>query len=432
MSSAPAQEPALKLDRRTYAQANACVHCGLCLPACPTYTQNGLEADSPRGRIHFMKSMADGRLAPTPNVVGHLDLCLDCRACETACPSGVVYHEVIEAARTQLADHRPAGPGQRFVRWLMFHVFTRPSRLKLALVGPRLLQKLGLWRPMVRWTAPIVPAGVAKLQSLLPERGPVWETRLARRYSPTEKPVMSVGFFAGCVSSVLEQELNRQMIALLRLGRCEVIVPRAQVCCGAIHHHAGCAEPAERMARRNIEAFTSVDRIVTGVAGCGAMLRDYRVLLRDDSAWAERAADLVARVRDVSELLAELDLPEPTHAIDRVATYHDACHLVHGQGVRDAPRRLLARVPGLKLVPLPETEICCGAAGTYNLEQPQMSRELAERKLGHIRRTGASVCVTGNIGCAMQIAAEARRQGMDLKIRHPVALLHAAHFGTPV
>jgi len=420
----------LKLDERTLAQADACMQCGLCLPACPTYTQTGLEADSPRGRIHLMKSIDEGRIEPTENVLHHLDLCLDCRACEPACPSGVVYHHIIEQTRTAFARQRPPAKGQRLLHALMHHVFTRPGRLKAALLGPRLLQKLGLWNAFVKLSEPLLPEGLAKLQRTLPTDGAIWESRLARRYTPDEKPVMTVGFFAGCVSSVLEQDLNRKMIDLLRLGKCEVLVPRAQRCCGAIDHHAGRPEPAEAMAKRNIAAFDSVDVVVTGVAGCGAMLKDYAVLLRDEPDWAPRAEAFVKKVHDISVLLDELELPEPTHAVDRIATYHDACHLAQAQGVRAAPRRLLAKTPGLTVVPLRESEICCGAAGTYNLDQPAMARELGRRKLEHIRDTGASLCVTGNIGCGLQIQSEARRLGMDLTVRHPADVLHEAYFGT--
>jgi glycolate oxidase iron-sulfur subunit len=429
MSDASRTTPTFSFDRDTMAQADACVHCGLCLPACPTYTQNGLEADSPRGRIHLMKSIAEGRIDATDNVVKHLDLCLDCRACEPACPSGVVYHQIIEEARTQLARQRKPKKGHRLVRRLMFHVFTRPRRLKAALILPRLLQKLRLWQTLIRLSESLLPEALVKLQRTLPETGPVWETRLARRYPADGKAVMTVGLFEGCVSSVLEQDLNRKLIDLLRLGRCEIVVPRRQRCCGAIDHHGGRPEPAKAMAKRNIAAFESVDVVVTGVAGCGAMLKDYPTLLRDEGDWADRAAAFVAKVHDASTLLADLDLPEPASKVKRIATYHDACHLAHAQGVRSAPRQLLARIDGLTIVPLAESDICCGAAGTYNLDQPGMSRELAERKLRNIQQTDAALCITGNIGCALQIKSESKRLGIALDVCHPVDVLHEAYFG---
>lgn len=432
--------PVLDFDRRTYDRALDCVHCGLCLPACPTYTQNGLEADSPRGRIYLMRGLADGRVEPTAGVVGHLDLCLDCRACETACPSGVVYHELIEEARTHLAGRRRPGLVDRLVSAVFFHVFPNPTRLKLAVAPVRLLQMVGLWQLLTRPALTrLLPAQIEKMQQMLPARGRVWEPALAERHHASAadgRRRATVALFAGCVGSVMFQHVNRQTIALLRRAGCDVVVPRGQRCCGAIHHHGGRVAEAEALARANIDAFApdgaggvKIDYVVNNIAGCGAMLRDYAHLLRDDPAYGPRAADLVGRCRDISELLIELDAPPPTHPVARRVTYHDACHLAHAQKVTTPPRKLLALIPGLELIDLPESDTCCGAAGTYNLSQPAMARDLAERKLGHIKSTGAAWCATGNVGCAMQIDSEARRLGMDLKVVHPVSLLHEACFG---
>ncbi|MEX1015642.1 MAG: heterodisulfide reductase-related iron-sulfur binding cluster [Phycisphaeraceae bacterium] len=438
--------PVLQLDKRTYDRALDCVHCGLCLPACPTYTENGLEGDSPRGRIVLMKALADGRIAATDSVVNHLDLCLDCRACETACPSGVVYHELIEETRERL--DRPGKPALsgRLVQAMFYHVFTRPTRLKLALLPARLLQRLGLWDRLVHSRlARRLPGPLAKMQRMLPADGALWERKLARHYAPSShsrtghfsepsSPPKRVALLAGCVGSVLFQDVNRQTIALLQLAGCEVFVPRGQRCCGAIHHHGGRVDDARAMAKANIDAMLEidgkpVDAIVNNAAGCGAMLKEYDHLLRDDPVYAAKAKAFVGKTRDITELLVELEMPRPEHAVRRKAAYHDACHLAHGQGVVEPPRRLLARVPGLKLVPLPESTMCCGAAGTYNLTQPEMAHQLGERKLRHLQATGAEVCVTGNVGCAMQIAGEARRAGMALEVVHPVTLLHEAYFG---
>jgi len=429
--------PVLQLDRRTYVRALDCVHCGLCLPACPTYTDNGLEADSPRGRIVLIKGLADGRIDPSQTVIQHLDLCLDCRACETACPSGVVYHELIEQTREKLEPLRKKTMEDRIVETIFYRIFPYPWRVKLAMLPARLMQRLGLWELA---TSPRMqrrlPPALRKMQQMLPESGPMWERGLARRYPPAEgvEKRATVGLLAGCVGSVLFQQVNRKTIDLLRRAGCEVLVPPRQRCCGAIPHHGGRVAQAERFARANIDAFlptrgTQVDLIVNNAAGCGAMLRQYDHLLRDDPKYAERAEQFVNRCRDVSEALVELESPAPEHALKRVATYHDACHLVHGQKVSDPPRRLLAQIPDLELVPLIESDMCCGAAGTYNLAQPEMARRLAERKLRKIQETGASVCVTGNVGCAMQIASEARRLEIPLQVRHPVDLLHEACFG---
>ncbi|MFW6032525.1 MAG: heterodisulfide reductase-related iron-sulfur binding cluster [Phycisphaeraceae bacterium] len=428
----------LDLDPRTYRQAQGCVHCGLCLPACPTYTETGLEADSPRGRIMLIKGLADGKLEPTEVVREHLDLCLDCRACETACPSGVVYHELIEEARPKLEERDPAPKSfaDRLVRMGVLHLFPHPGRLKLALLPARVVQKLGLWRPLQRVGAKLLPGPLAQMQQLLPKQGRLWERRLGTFYPSTKKqdaPPRRVAFFAGCVGSVLFQDVNRQAIALLQRAGCDVYVPRAQGCCGAIHHHAGEPGPAAELAKANLAAMLDLpggapDTIVSDIAGCGAMLREYDHLLRDGD-HADRARDFAGRVRDISELLVELRPDPPTHRIERKATYDDACHLAHAQGVTAAPRQMLEQIEGLELAPLPESDICCGAAGTYNLSQPKMARELGERKIEHIRATGARVCITGNAGCAMQIQAEADRLGVELDVVHPVTLLHEACFG---
>lgn len=428
----------MPMDPRTYERGLTCVHCGLCLPACPTYTETGHEADSPRGRIQLMLGLAEGKIEPTETVRKHLDLCLDCRGCETACPSGVIYHELIEETRARLGDSRSLPLQGRLVRWLFFNIFTRPSRLKLALLPARVLQKLGIYA-MLRKVGMfgLLPLQLRKMEQMLPSRGPLWPVRLPEVLQPTNRASIStptVGFFAGCIGSVLYDSVNRKAVELLLAGGAEVRVPRSQSCCGAIHHHNGQHDPAAEMARRNIDAFFPakgdvVDWIVTDIAGCGAMLRDYPHLLRDDPDYAQRAVEFASKVRDISEVLLELPLPEPRHAIAMKATYHDACHLAHAQKVTAAPRALLAKISGLMLLPLPENDMCCGAAGTYNLEHPEMSTRLAHRKLANIATTGAELCITGNVGCAMQIQSQAIVDGRKLKVIHPVELLHAAVFG---
>jgi glycolate oxidase iron-sulfur subunit len=434
----------LKLDGRTYARAQDCVHCGLCLTACPTYLVTGSEADSPRGRIHLIKGLADGRIAPTPAVLKHLDLCLDCRACETACPSDVVYHELIEEARARFAEAGSPPPMDALTRTVVFHLLPYPIRLKLALWPARLLQRVRVWEPLVRGLAAMkISRGLCNLSRLVPWRGRLWEPALAEHHHPAKPTAGSgiatkIGFFTGCVSSVLYGGVNRQAVQLLQLASCRVWAPRPQCCCGAIHHHSGQVEQARRFARANIDAFQRgagphrCDRIVSTVAGCGAMLKEYPHLLRDDPAYAPRAEAFAACVRDISELLVELAPPPPQRPLPATVTYHDACHLAHAQRVTEAPRKLLSWIPGLRVVPLVESTVCCGAAGTYSLQQPHMATTLAQRKLQHLLDTGADTCVTGNVGCAMQIQAEADRQGSSLRVVHPVTLLHEAYFGPPL
>ncbi len=426
--------PALQLDPRTYDRALSCVHCGLCLPACPTYTQTGHEADSPRGRIQLMRGLADGVIQPSESVQEHLDLCLDCRACETACPSAVVYHELIEETRAKLGAKAKLPIKSRLLRWVFFHVFTRPTRLKWALVPPRLMQKIGLYS-LLRKSGifKLLPLEFQKMEQMLPAEGRIWPMRLEGTAS-TNPQAVQVGFLGGCIGSVMFDKVNRQAAELLVACGASVVVPRAQTCCGAIHHHSGAHEPTEEMARRNIDAFlpaneAGVKYITTTIAGCGAMLRDYGTLLRDDPAYAARAKEFSARVRDISEVLVELGIPALKNAVNETVTYHDACHLAHAQKVTGPPRKLLASIPGLTLVPLPDSDMCCGAAGTYNLTQPEMASKLAGRKLNNIAATGCRICVTGNVGCAMHIQSEAVARGEAVTVVHPVELLHRAMFG---
>lgn len=429
----------LKLDEHAYDRALSCVHCGLCLPVCPTYTQNGLESDSPRGRIYMMKGLADGVIEPTDNVLKHLDLCLDCQACESICPSGVVYHELLEDTRAKLKPQRKYIFTDKFVQAIFLHGFTRPFRLKLLLLPVRIMQKVGLWKLITRSSLPkMLPAQLQKMQQMLPDNGPLWERGLDAYYPPTAntvggKPRATVAMFAGCVGSVMYQDVNRKTIEVLQHLGCEVVVPRGAACCGAIHHHAGEDKGARDFARQNIKAFLGVKNtpqyIVNNIAGCGAGLREFDHLLRDDAQYAEKALDFVSRVRDVCELIDELDPPSPAHRVDKVVTYHHACHLLHAQRAGDPPLRLLKRVMGLRIMPLAESDFCCGAAGTYNLTQPEMAMQLAERKIRHIQESGASEVVMSNVGCAMQIASEAKRLGVGLTTKHPVEILHKAYLG---
>ena len=441
-SNAAKPRPAIRLDAQTYSRSQDCVQCGLCLPACPTYLTTGKEADSPRGRIRLIKGLADARIEPTKAVTNHLDLCLDCRACETACPSGVVYHELIETTRAEL-KHVPVANEtaiNELVRAFMFNVLPYAPRLRLAVLPVRALQKFGVWRFLISTAlGKILPRRLRQMMIMLPAQGPLWERTLDEHYpadSVKGKQPTTATLFIGCAGSVLFQNVNRQTIELLQHAGCGVNVPRTQVCCGAIHHHNGDVEQARAFARMNIDTFMRdtddpSSYIVNNIAGCGAILKEYGHLLRDDPVYAERAAAFANRVRDISELLVQLGPPSKnqhhaTKTPHHHTTYHDACHLAHAQGITDEPREMLGWIEGLEVIPLPESDMCCGAAGTYSLTQPEMAAELGERKIRNIQATGAKVCVTGNPGCAMQIQAIADRLGVDLKVVHPVTLLHEA------
>jgi glycolate oxidase iron-sulfur subunit len=395
-----------------------CVHCGLCLSACPTYVDLGTEMDSPRGRIYLMRGLEDGSLPLTPDVARHLDLCLGCRACETACPSGVRYGELIEGARAYVEAHLRRRVPDRVRRRMVTAVFPHPARLRVLLLPLRLLELTGLLRRVRR---------VSALMAMLPElRG--WaalpETVPAGGAAPR-----SVGLVAGCVAQVLFAETNRATVRVLTRNGCTVITPARQVCCGALYLHGGAREQALACARRNIDAFPveRLEAIVVNAAGCGAMLKQYDALLADDPLYAAAARAFAGKVRDVTEFLAAHPLAAPRGALHLRVTYHDACHLAHGQGIRDAPRALLQQIPGVEFVELAEADTCCGSAGSYNLTEPGMARRLGERKAGHLRATGATVVAVANPGCAMQIKAALQRAGVVAAVRHPVELLDQAY-----
>lgn len=419
----------LKLDPRTYARGRACVHCGLCLPACPTYTETQNEADSPRGRIQLMLALSDGTIEATESVRTHLDLCLDCRGCETACPSGVVYHELIEETRHHLAENGDAAGTSGLMRWVFFHILTHPFRLKLSLIPARIAKAIGLFK--------ILPPSLRKMGQMIPAKGSWWPARLPEKLPAIPKsqpsPANSVAFFPTCVGSVVQSDVSKKAAHLLQATNSTVHIPHSQQCCGAIHLHNGDSETAKKLAKENIDVLTpagsDVKYVVTAVAGCGAMLREYGHLLRDDTTYRERAAGFSAKVRDVSEVLLELGLPPAKSSVEQKVTYHDACHLAHAQNVSSAPRKLLTQIPGLTLVALPENDMCCGAAGTYNLTEPEMATRLAKRKLANIAQTQCTTCAAGNVGCAMHIQSQADASGQQLQVVHPIELLHEAIFG---
>jgi glycolate oxidase iron-sulfur subunit len=409
-----------------------CVHCGLCTASCPTYVELGNENDSPRGRIYLMRAVTDGRLDLTPDVRRHLELCLDCRACETACPSGVQYGKLIEPFRVameQSAEGMAAKSDDWFHRWILFGLFPYPDRLRLALAPARIAQALRLDRVAeALGLFKLLPSRLRQLAQTLPPR------RKAEPQLPEFLPAIGarrakVALFTGCVGDALFRHTNWATARVLQQNGCDVVIPRSQACCGAIHFHAGSSEPARAFADANVRAFNiaDVDAVVTNIAGCGAMLKDYGHHWHDADQQARES--LSGKVRDINEFLADLGLVPPKGEINAVVTYHDACHLNHAQKIREQPRRLLAAIPGLTLRELPETDLCCGAAGTYNLTEPEMATRLSRRKLKNILSTGASVVVTANAGCLLQIQREARVQGHVLSIVHPMDLLDMSYRG---
>jgi glycolate oxidase iron-sulfur subunit len=418
---------ARKIDYRRYQD---CVHCGLCTASCPTYIETSDENDSPRGRIYLMRAVTDGRLAVGPEVRRHLDLCLDCRACESACPSGVQYGRLIEPFKVALQTSAPpAAKAGLLERLILHHMFPYASRVKAALAPARLLQRLGFFALSERTgVTKLLPETLRRLQAMLPDLS------RPRPALPEVLPAIGpkrarVALFLGCVADALFPETTAATARVLQQNGCDVVIPRGQACCGAIHYHSGVEAPALELARRNLAAFdpAACDAVIVNAAGCGAMLKDYAHLLpAAEHAAAERFA---ARVKDISEFLVALGPIAPEHPLPLKVTYHDACHLCHGQQIRSQPRQLLAMIPGLALVPLEESEICCGAAGTYNLTQPEMSERLGRRKMDHIAATGAAVVATGNVGCILQIARKIKERKSPIEVAHPVDLLDRSYSG---
>ena len=411
-----------------------CVHCGLCTAACPTYAELGNENDSPRGRIYLMRAVTDERLPLDQHVRRHLELCLDCRACETACPSGVQYGKLIEPFRVKMesADAGDRKTDDWFHRWILFWLFPDPNRLQKALWPARLAQTLRLDRLLMAsglWK--LLPPRLGRLMTMLPKLGKRLPA-LDSVYPAKGKRRARVALFTGCVGDAVFRPTNWATVRVLQENGCDVVIPRDQRCCGAIHFHAGSSQPAREFADQNLRAFegSGVEAILTNVAGCGAMLKDYGHHWKDEHQGQRQA--FADQVKDVSEFLDELGLVPPSGELRAKATYHDACHLAHAQQVREQPRNLLAQIPGLQLIDLPESELCCGAAGTYNLTEPEMAGRLSRRKMRNVVKTGAELVITANAGCLMQIACEARLQGQPLKIMHPLDVLDLSYQGLPL
>ena len=398
----------------------ACVHCGICLPQCPTYRVLGEEMDSPRGRVYLMRAAAEGRAELTPGLARHLDLCLGCRACETACPSGVPFGQLLEATRAQLDRKRVRAreSAHAMLEWAL-SIFPHPDRLGALLWPLRLYQASGL-RTLVRASGILAPfkrlqAMDALLPRVLPGASSLPELIPARGRARGRAALLT-----GCVQRFFFPEINLATARLLSAAGWEVVVPRGQGCCGALHLHAGRLDEFRAMARSLMATLgRDVDIVVTNAAGCGSALKEYGHWLGDEE--AERFAGLV---KDISEVLVDADLP--LGELRETVTYHDACHLAHGQKVRAQPRELLRRIPGVTLVELTDSDLCCGSAGVYNLLEPEMAAELGRVKLERIRETGARIVAAGNPGCIMQISQQALEAGLALEVMHPVTLLSRA------
>jgi glycolate oxidase iron-sulfur subunit len=407
-----------------------CVHCGFCLPACPTYVLWNEEMDSPRGRIYMIKKAAEGDAPLDSRFRLHMDRCLGCMACMTACPSGVEYNKLIEPTRAQIERKLPRSFSERLFRQMIFATFPHPERLRLLALPLLVYQKSGL-RALVRATGitKLLPKRLAAMESLLPNVPSHPFRRLPAQVSPASAPRRRVGMLSGCVQQVFFSHVNAATARVLAAEGCEVVIPEEQGCCGALMVHSGLESDAIALAKRMITTFekAGVDTIVINSAGCGSTMKEYGHLLHDDPEWAARAAAFSAKCKDITEILCELEPRAERHPLKLRIAYHDACHLQHAQGVREQPRRLLNGIPGLEVAEIPEGSLCCGSAGVYNLLQPDTANELGDRKVTNLLTTGAEAVLSANPGCLLQLMNGLRRRGMkEMPAFHMVELLDAS------
>ncbi len=404
-----------------------CVHCGLWLQACPTYLELGQETDSPRGRLALMKAVHEGRAELTPTLTEHMSRCLQCRACEAVCPSGVPFGRVMEATRAQMMQRRP-GLGERMGRWMAFTVLLPHRRvLRTVAWALKLYQKTGV-QALVRGLGILRPIPrLRRMEEQLPTLPKFFSAKQATIIPGTA--TSRVGMLSGCIMPLALGPVNAATVRVLERNGCEVSVPPQHACCGALGLHSGEREGAKRLARQTIDAFleAQVEAVVVNSAGCGSTMKEYGQLLADDPVYREKAVRFSALVKDVNEYLAALPLKPPTKTLDAIVTYQDSCHLAHAQRIREAPRTILKAIPGLRFVELPGTEICCGAAGVYNIVQPELSDRLLTHKMEHVSEVQPDIIATANPGCILQLQAGVRRSNSRARVVHVVELLDEAY-----
>jgi glycolate oxidase iron-sulfur subunit len=409
-----------------------CVHCGFCLPTCPTYVLFGEEMDSPRGRIYLMNKGLDEE-PMNDEMVRHWDLCLGCMACVTACPSGVQYDKLIESTRQQVERRYERRADDKAFREMIFQFFPYPNRLRAVAAPMRLYQRFGIGDKLRRaGIMQRIPARMRAMEALMPDLPR--EEKIPDLTGPVGEKRRRVGVLTGCVQRVFFSQVNAATVRVLAVEGCEVVAPK-QGCCGALSTHAGREEESLDFARKTIDTFEdlNLDNVVVNAAGCGSTMKEYGYLLRDDPEYAERAKAFSAKVRDVSEFLQELGPVAERNPLPVTVAYHDACHLAHAQGIRKQPRQTLKQIPGMDVKEIREAEICCGSAGIYNMVEPEPAAELGERKANNILKTGAQMIVTSNPGCMLQIQSSLKKMGRDgLPMAHPVEVLDASLRGEPV
>ncbi len=424
-----------EIDRPSPDLVKDCVHCGFCLSACPTYLETGNELDSPRGRIYLMKSALEGKIPMGGSLVKHLDMCLGCIACEPACPSGVQYSRLIESARSQIERRYERPFSDKLHRSLIFSIFPYSRRLRLLLPLLYFYQASGL-KHLIRKSGIVrrLSKTLSKMDDMLP-------TIKSRALFPSMPNVVHakgkkrhrVALLTGCVQSVLFPETNDATVRVLSENGCEVIVSRNQGCCGALSLHSGRLSEARDFARANINIFerSDCDAIIVNSAGCGSAMKEYRQLLIEDESYAERAERISNKTKDIMEFLDEIGLRGELREVKCRVTYQDACHIAQAQRIKSQPRNIIKKIPGVEFVELPESELCCGSAGIYNMVEPEMSGRLLDRKIRNLRETEADLLVAGNPGCLLQIQMGIKQNGLKIKTAHPIELLDWAYSGIP-
>lgn len=410
---------------------NQCVHCGFCLPACPTYVLWGEEMDSPRGRIYLMKMASEGGTAMTPSFVDHIDKCLGCMSCMTACPSGVDYGKLIEATRVQVERHHPRSSSERSQRKMIFSLFPNVGKLRAMRPLLQFYQRSGL-QSLVRSSGilKLFPRHMETMEALLPKLGDHHEVA---EITPAQGQKRArVGVMLGCVQREFLSEINAATLRVLSAEGCEVIAPKQQGCCGALLIHAGEEAPALQLAKKMIDVFehANVDVIITNAGGCGSNVREYGYQLRDDPQYAERAKKFSAKCRDITEFLAELGPRAARHPLNVKVAYHDSCHLQHAQKVRVQPRQMLGAIPGAQVLDIPEAPLCCGSAGIYNMVQPETAQALGDRKADWIAPLKADCVATGNPGCLIQLQQALERKGEKTRVLHTIQVIDASIRGS--
>jgi len=403
-----------------------CIHCGFCLPACPTYRILGNELDSPRGRIYLIRAVSEGKIGISDSFVRHMQLCLVCRACETACPSGVQFGHLMETARGQVKRNYTYSPAERRLRDFILSNFTDADRLMWLLRALRLYQRSGL-QALVRASGLLALFGrLGQMEGLMPSIPELSLRHALPEVTPAIRPTRGrVGLLAGCVQSVLFPGVNLATARVLSENGYEVVAPKGQGCCGSLLIHEGERERGKAFARKTIEIFerAEIDTVVVNAAGCGSAMKEYGGLLHDDPQYATRAAVFGKKVKDISEVLAAAPINGKLGSLPLRVTYQEPCHLVHGQRVRVAPRTVISSIPGIQFIEMKESDVCCGSAGIYNLIHPTEARQVLERKLDRIAESGADVVVSGNPGCLIQLDVGMKRRGMKVRVAHPVELL---------